>query len=43
VAFAGHSMAATSIFTVPITLNILILDGGIVTRVPEDQKWKRIK
>jgi hypothetical protein len=38
VAFAGHSMAATSIFT-PVSemLNSFKLGGGNVTRVPENK------
>jgi hypothetical protein len=42
VAFAGHSMAATSIFTlVLVTSNIFILDGGNVTRVPEKEEREK--
>jgi hypothetical protein len=38
VAFAGHLMAATSIFTpVFVMLNSFMLDGGNVTRVPENK------
>ena len=44
VAFAGHSMAATSIFTpVFVMLNSFILGGGNVTRVPEDEKREKDK
>jgi hypothetical protein len=39
VAFAGHSMAATSIFTPePEILNVFMLGCGNVTRVPERRK-----
>ena len=44
VTFAGHSMAATSIFTpVLIMLNSFMLDGGKVTRVPENEKGESEK
>jgi hypothetical protein len=44
VAFAGHSMTATSIFTpVFVMLNSFMLGGGKVTRVPEKRKRKKGK
>ena len=44
VTFAGHSMAATLIFT-PVSLisNSFMLGGGNVTRVPENEKRKKDK
>jgi hypothetical protein len=48
VAFAGHSMAATSIFTPPVAESVFVMSnsfmlGGIVTRVPEKRKRKKGK
>jgi hypothetical protein len=44
VAFAGHSMAATSIFT-PVFLisKVFILGGSNVTRVPEMENENRME